>query len=56
MQELMKYNPAVHRQDISLEVPDSGLVDSDIDEASLYRFIMKTRHKMIQHSYIICKG
>ena len=38
---MTKYNPAVHHQDVNFEVPGCGLVNSDIDETSLYRFVLK---------------
>ena len=38
--------PAVHRQDVALEVPESGWVDSNIDEISSDQFVLLTRMKM----------
>ena len=32
----MKQNPAVHHQDVALEVPEGDLVDLDLLENSLY--------------------
>ena len=38
---MWKQNPAVQRQDVALEVPESVLVDSDIPKTSLYGFVIK---------------
>ena len=38
---MWKQNPAVHHQDVALEVPEGDLVDSDIIKTSLYGFAMK---------------
>ena len=38
---MWKQNPAVHYQDVALEVPEDDLVDSDILKTSLYGFVMK---------------
>ena len=38
---MWKQNPAVHHQDVALEVPEDDLVDSDILKTSLYGFVMK---------------
>ena len=35
------YNPAVHHQDVCLDVPECDLIDSDIHETSLYKFVLK---------------
>ena len=37
----MKQNTAVHHQDVALEVPQYDLVDLDLLENSLYRFVLK---------------
>ena len=37
---MMKENPAVDHQDIALEVPGGDLVDLDLLEISLYRFVL----------------
>ena len=37
----MKLNPAVDQQDVALEVPGGDLVDLDLFENSLYRFVLK---------------
>ena len=49
---MIKQNPAVHHQDVALEVPEDDLVDLDLLENRLYRFVLKTKHE----TYIICKG
>ena len=42
MKELMrKQNPDVHFQYVNLEIPSDDLVDQDIHETSLYRFVVK---------------
>ena len=38
---MLKSTPAVHHQDVALEVPEDDLVDLDIHESSLYRFVLK---------------
>ena len=38
---MWKYNPAIHHQDVALEVPEGDLVDSDILKTSLYGIVMK---------------
>ena len=38
---MWKYNPAVHCQDVALEVPEGDLVDSAILKTSLYGFVTK---------------
>ena len=38
---MIKYNPAVHYQDVALEVPEDDLVDSDTHESSSDRLGMK---------------
>ena len=38
---MWKQNPAVHHQDVTLEVPEGILVDSDILKTSLYEFVIK---------------
>ena len=38
---MRKQIPAVGHQDVDLEVPEGDLVDSDIQETSLYRFVLK---------------
>ena len=38
---MWKQNPAVHHQDVALEVPEDDLDDSDILKTSLYGFVMK---------------
>ena len=38
---MWKQNPAVHHQDVALEVPEDDLVDSDILKTSLYGFVIK---------------
>ena len=39
---MWKQNPAVHHQDVALEVPEDDLVNSDILKTSLYGFFLKT--------------
>ena len=39
---MWKQNPAVHHQDVALEVPEEDhLFDSDILKTSLYGFVIK---------------
>ena len=38
---MWKQNPAVHYQDVALEVPEDDLVDSDIHETSPDRFVLE---------------
>ena len=38
---MIKQNPAVDPQDVALEVPEGDLVDLDLLEISLYRFVLK---------------
>ena len=38
---MWKSNPAVHHQDVAIEVPEGDLVDSDILKTSLYGLGMK---------------
>ena len=38
---MIEQNPAVHRQDVSLEVPGGDLVDLDLHNTSLYWFVLK---------------
>ena len=38
---MWKYNPAVHCQDVALEVPEGDLVELDNFKTSLYGFVMK---------------
>ena len=38
---MRKWNPAVDHQDVALEVHEGDLVDSDIHETNLYRFVLK---------------
>ena len=38
---MWKQNPAVHHQDVALEVPEDDLVDSDILKTSLNGFVIK---------------
>ena len=37
---IRKLTPAVHHQEVALEVPEGDLVDSD-HETSSYRFVLK---------------
>ena len=37
----MQQNPAVDYQDVALEAPEGDLVDLDLHETSLYRFVLK---------------
>ena len=38
---MWKQNSAVHHQDVTLEVPEDDLVNSDILKTSLYGFVIK---------------
>ena len=38
---MIKKNPAVDHQDVALEVPGGDLVDLDLLENSLYRFVLE---------------
>ena len=38
---MRKYNPAIHYQDVALEVPEGDLVDVYINKTSLYRLVLK---------------
>ena len=38
---MWKQSPAVHHQDVALEVPEDDLVDSNILKTSSYGFVMK---------------
>ena len=38
---MLKSTPAVHHQDVALEVPEDDLVDLDILKTSLYGFVIK---------------
>ena len=37
----MKQNPNVNHQDVALEVTEGDLVDVDLHETDLYRFVWK---------------
>ena len=38
---MTRKTPAVHYQDVALEVPEGDLVDWDLQETCLYRFVLK---------------
>ena len=38
---MIKQSPAVDHQDVALEVPEGDLVDWDLHETGLYRFVLK---------------
>ena len=52
---MTKKNPAVHYQDVALEVPEGDLVDLDLLENSLYRFVLKNLVYSDIHETSLCR-
>ena len=46
---MIKQNPGEDSSGVALEVPEVDLVDWDLHETSLYRFYLKTLHKVCKY-------